>query len=161
MTPASCYLLFMTGGRHLAFPLAAVERVLRAARLSPVPDGPKTLLGMLNLGGEIIPVLDLPSEPQVVERKVHVHDRIILLCCSHGRVGLLAEQVQGVVEFSQDQIRKAENILPETGNGLFGFAAMDACSVLIYEPEQLLSLPDHMPVDAPGKKKAAGGYESG
>jgi purine-binding chemotaxis protein CheW len=56
--------------REYALPLGCVVEVVRMAALAPVPDGPRHVLGLLDLRGRVVPVLDLrlrlglaPAEP--------------------------------------------------------------------------------------------------
>ena len=47
------------GGQSWALPLAAVERVVGMVAVSPLPESPAGVRGAINVGGEIVPVLDL------------------------------------------------------------------------------------------------------
>src|ERR1043166_579372 len=58
--PASCHLVvFLLAEQHYALPLAMVERVLPVVAVSPLPQAPPMTLGMINLHGTVMPVLDL------------------------------------------------------------------------------------------------------
>ena len=48
----------VVGGITLAVPIAAVERILRMAALSPVPNPTPGVAGLLNIAGEVLPVVD-------------------------------------------------------------------------------------------------------
>jgi purine-binding chemotaxis protein CheW len=63
-------ILLRLDGREYALPLGCVVEVVRMVALAPVPDGPSHLLGLLDLRGRVVPVLDLrrrlglaPAEP--------------------------------------------------------------------------------------------------
>jgi purine-binding chemotaxis protein CheW len=67
--PTSVILLRLEGHEY-ALPLACVVEVVRMAALAPVPDAPAHVLGLLDLRGRVVPVLDLrrrlglaPAEP--------------------------------------------------------------------------------------------------
>ena len=47
----------LADGRY-AVPVASVREVIRTGRLTPVPGAPPAVLGITNLRGEILPVLD-------------------------------------------------------------------------------------------------------
>jgi len=55
---ASQLLLARVGDSTYAVPTAAVERILRMAALSPLPDAPPGIVGVLNLQGTVLPVVD-------------------------------------------------------------------------------------------------------
>jgi len=54
----STVLLVRLGERQYGLPIAAVERVLPMAHVSALPDGGEGLLGMLNLHGQVLAVVD-------------------------------------------------------------------------------------------------------
>jgi purine-binding chemotaxis protein CheW len=67
--PTSVILLRLEGHEY-ALPLGHVVEVVRMAALAPVPDAPRHVLGLLDLRGRVVPVLDLrrrlglaPAEP--------------------------------------------------------------------------------------------------
>lgn len=49
------------GAEHYALPVEAVLEVARPARLTPVPGAPAHVVGVMNLRGEVLPVVDLAA----------------------------------------------------------------------------------------------------
>ncbi|WP_077036126.1 chemotaxis protein CheW [Pelomonas sp. KK5] len=87
---------FAVPGLHLCLPLECVTRVLPIMALQELPQAPPWVLGLLNLGGEILPVLDLALW---LQRPAHAYDLDTpVLLCSDGRrsAGLLVQRVDGV-----------------------------------------------------------------
>jgi purine-binding chemotaxis protein CheW len=68
-TDVRAVLLVRIGERQYGLPLASVERVLPMAYVVPLPDSGIGLMGMLNLHGNVMPVIDprvrlgVPSPP--------------------------------------------------------------------------------------------------
>jgi purine-binding chemotaxis protein CheW len=52
------WLGFSLKGQRYAVPLASVREVIRPGDITPVPGGPHDVLGIVNLRGQIVPVLD-------------------------------------------------------------------------------------------------------
>lgn len=52
------FLVFRVGSERFAVELAAVDEVIEAPSLQPVPDAPPTLLGIAMLRGEFVPIHD-------------------------------------------------------------------------------------------------------
>jgi purine-binding chemotaxis protein CheW len=50
---------FRLAGQHLAIPLESVIRVVPALKCTPLPGAPQTVLGLVNVRGQIVPVVDL------------------------------------------------------------------------------------------------------
>ena len=55
-----CFMLpFWLAGQHLAVPLENVIRVLPALSCTPLPGAPGSVCGVVNVRGQILPVVDL------------------------------------------------------------------------------------------------------
>lgn len=50
---------FRLAGQRLAIPLESVIRVVPALKCTPLPGAPQTVLGLVNVRGQIVPVVDL------------------------------------------------------------------------------------------------------
>ena len=55
----SAHLLVRVGGERYALPIRYVVEVARMGELTPVPGAPHALLGVQNLRGQVVPVVDL------------------------------------------------------------------------------------------------------
>ena len=53
------YVVFRLGGEGYALEVMRVQEVLDMQLLTEVPGGPKSLLGVINLRGHVVPVYDL------------------------------------------------------------------------------------------------------
>jgi chemotaxis signal transduction protein len=100
---AETVLLVRLGERQYALPIASVERVLPMAYVSPLPDVGVGLLGMLNLHGAVLPVLDprpllgLPTPAPAVEHR-------LVLLSSTTRFLVWVDNVEEVVDCAQDAL---------------------------------------------------------
>lgn len=53
------YLTFVLAGEHYSVPVLKVREIMRLCPTTPVPHMPAFMLGVINLRGRIVPVLDL------------------------------------------------------------------------------------------------------
>jgi chemotaxis signal transduction protein len=105
--PSLQALFFSVPGMQLCLPLEQVSRVLALPALQEVPDAPGQLVGLLNLGGEALPVVDLC---RLLKRPPLAYDidTPVLLCESGGRrCCLVAGAVSGVGAVENSQRRGA------------------------------------------------------
>jgi len=71
--------LVCTLGSHIcAFPLAIVKRVLRAAAVSPLPQAPQGVLGVVDVAGQRIPVFTLRQRLGLSARTLDPNDRFVV-----------------------------------------------------------------------------------
>ncbi len=86
-------LLCRVGDERVALRLEAVEEVVPMARLAALPEAPKWIPGVLNLGGHSLPVIDTLARLTRRERRPELSD-LIVICRSDGRqVGLIVEEI--------------------------------------------------------------------
>ena len=88
------YVRFRVGSKGYALPVEHVREVAEAGLLSPVPGAPDPVLGVRNLHGQVLPVVDLG----VVLGVEHERDTSRLLIAEAGsrRAGLAVDWVDDV-----------------------------------------------------------------
>ncbi len=91
-------LLYMAvAGHHFCLRLGDVERLLPLMQVQSVPEGPDYLLGVMNLRGEAVPVLDLARRLNLPAVARYALDTPVVLAAIGGlRAGLVVDEVQGV-----------------------------------------------------------------
>jgi purine-binding chemotaxis protein CheW len=104
------FLVFGLNGNRFAISLAVVERVVRVAEITPVPDPPAGIRGVINVAGQITPVMDLRQQLHLAEAEIEISDYLILIQSNQGRIALLVNEVLWIIERSRDDIVPADNI---------------------------------------------------
>lgn len=108
---AADYLLFRLGTRRCALPRASVLEILPLPRLWRPPGLPRPLAGFMNLGGEAVPVLDLPrlfglaSTGAEAEAALYRHIMLTPDLEEGRRVALLVDRVLDVVRIPARHLR--------------------------------------------------------
>lgn len=93
-------------GHRFCLRLADVERLLPLMQWQPVPDGPDYLLGLMNLRGEAVPVLDLARRLGLPGRERYDLDLPVVLASLGGlRAGLVVDEVLGVKAVPRTALR--------------------------------------------------------
>ena len=82
------------GGEQYALPVQYVHEVVDLGELSAVPGSADSVLGLLNLGGEIVPAFDLASILQI-ERDAHPR-RLLIVQCEGQRAAFAVDEVLDV-----------------------------------------------------------------
>jgi purine-binding chemotaxis protein CheW len=105
-------LIFKIGKRHFALHLKDVVRVFLAAEISPLPGAPEIVKGVINLHGNITPVLDIRRRFQIEEKPLSVHDVFILIKVSTRSFCIIAESVENSINVPEDDIKMKDSIWP-------------------------------------------------
>jgi purine-binding chemotaxis protein CheW len=115
---AESYVIFRLGGEGYALEVMRVQEVLDVKSLTQVPGGPKSLRGVLNLRGKVVPVYDLrvPFDLPIDVNPARAPS-VLMVESSHGGevhvTGLLVDRVSDVLEFSPEEIQPS----PQLGLG--------------------------------------------
>ncbi len=113
------YVLFRLGGEGYALEVMRVQGVLDVKTLTQVPGGPKSLRGMLNLRGHVVPVYDLrvPFELPIELMPPGRASSVLMIESIVGNdlrvTGLLVDRVYDVLEFAPEEVQPA----PQLGLG--------------------------------------------
>lgn len=127
---------------NLALKLEAVERVIRAVEIAPLPDAPRGVLGVINMQGRIVPVFDLRARFGLPAREVRASDYLVIARMRARVVALLVDAVAGVVPAGQVQILQSSEILPEM-ECISGVMKLQSGLVFLHDLEKFLSLADY------------------
>jgi purine-binding chemotaxis protein CheW len=130
--------LFVIDEQRVALVLSLVERAVRVVDVTPLPAAPQSVLGIVNVRGEVIPVYDLRRRFRLPEREINLSDQLMIAKTSRHRVALLVDAVDGVLEVTKEEIASAEQILPEM-EYVHGVLKLQDGLVLIHDLEQFLS----------------------
>jgi purine-binding chemotaxis protein CheW len=149
-------LVFALDEPRFALHLSVVERVVRAVELMPLPKAPAIALGVINMQGQIIPVVNIRMRLHLPMRELELDDRFIIAHTSRRRVALLVDSVSGIRELTDREWAAAEQVVPGA-KYIHGVAKLADDLVLICDLEEFLSVDEEQALEASlatGKKKA-------
>jgi len=139
--------LFLLDEQYYALHLPAVERVVRAVEVTPLPKAPAIVSGVINVQGQIIPVVDVRKLFRLPAREMQLDDQLIIAHTSRRLVALVVKSVVGIRELPDQEILNAKQALPFAAY-IRGVAKMGDDLVLIYDLDQFLSLDEEQALDA-------------
>jgi purine-binding chemotaxis protein CheW len=132
-------LVFSLDDRRYALRLEAVERVVRAVEVTSLPDAPEIVLGIINVQGRIVPVINLRKRLRLQGREVRPGDQFIITSPSMRIYALAVDAVHGVVECPDGALVQATEILPPM-ESVEGVLILADGMVLLSDMDTLLSL---------------------
>jgi len=86
----------------IGFPLTEVLSISKVTEIVPVPFSPSYIVGVINLRGDIIPIISLKSRLGLPESKEYT--MVVILDTSFGKVGILVDKVVGVIKIPMDKL---------------------------------------------------------
>ena len=130
---------FQLDERHFGLALAQVQRVIRAVDVTPLPQSPGIVLGVISLHGKIVPVLNVRRRFGFPEREVCIDDQFIIATALGRTVALVVNGVKGIIEYPADQIVAMEKIV-HPSRQVEGLIQLEDGLVLIHDLDRFLSV---------------------
>jgi purine-binding chemotaxis protein CheW len=139
-------LIFRVDTQRFALELEVVERVVRAVAITPLPDAPSTVLGIINLTGNVVPVLSPRRKLGFTERELSPDDQFVIARVSGRTVACLVDEVETVVRLPASEVGRAVQITPSLGR-IPGTVRLADGIVLIHELETFFSAAEARALD--------------
>jgi len=87
-----------------------VQEVLRYTEIAPVPGAPPYVLGIINLRGNVVTVIDTRHRFGLTSAETTDNTRIVIIEADQHVVGILVDAVAEVVYLRQSEIETAPNV---------------------------------------------------
>lgn len=140
------YTTFMLDEQNYALRLSSVQRVVHAVEVTPLPKAPDTILGIINVQGQVIPVFDTRKRFGLPEKELGIRDQLIIARTSKRTVALLVDSTGGVIECSGQEVISDETILPSM-EYVEGVIKLKDGMIIIHNLDSFLSLEEEEKLD--------------
>jgi purine-binding chemotaxis protein CheW len=87
-----------------------VQEVLRYSEIAPVPGAPSYVLGIINLRGNVVTVIDTRQRFGLASSEVTDNTRIVIIEADKQVIGILVDSVAEVVYLRQSEVETAPNV---------------------------------------------------
>lgn len=104
------YIVSRVGDEQYGIDISYVDNIVRMQNITRVPKTQSYFIGVINLRGEIIPVMDLRKKLELDENELTSATRIIIIKPEQSALlGLLVDEVREVVSLSVDEIEDVQH----------------------------------------------------
>lgn len=108
--PVLQWVTFQLGDETYGVNVMQVQEVLRVTEIAPVPGAPDYVLGIINLRGNVVTVLDTRKRFGMETRDSDDSSRILIIESAEQVVGILVDSVSEVVYLRGSEIEPAPNV---------------------------------------------------
>jgi len=100
--------VFKIDNEEYAFDIEDVQEIIRYDTITPIPNAPKYVEGVLNLRGAVIPIISLPKR---LDYKCDINDKtkIIVYSINNENIGFIVDDVSEILFVEDKYISKATN----------------------------------------------------
>ena len=99
------YLTFLIGGQEYAIDILQVQEIKSWGAVTPLPGAPVHVLGVINLRGVLVPLVDLRIRFKVGQPTYTATTAVIVVRSGDRVVGLVADQVCEVYQLTDEMIQ--------------------------------------------------------
>lgn len=129
---------FLINGQRFAIRLSDVKQIIRAVEITPVPNAPGYICGIIDMHGLVIPVINMHVRIGLPDRPTQVDDRFIIANASNRVVALRVDEVTEIIHHADDHFFKAETISSDLD--ILGIIRSSDGLILIYDLETFLTV---------------------
>ena len=108
--PILQWVTFRLDGETYGINVMQVQEVLRYTEIAPVPGAPAYVLGIINLRGNVVTVIDTRHRFGLMGTEVSEQTRIVIIEADNHVVGILVDAVAEVVYLRQSEMETAPNV---------------------------------------------------
>ena len=138
---------FMLDEQRYGLRLSVVERVVRAVEVISLPSAPDIVMGVINLAGQVVPVVNVRRRFRLPEKELGLDDQLIIAKTVGRTVALLVDSASSLVKVSAGDVIHASKILPRI-DYIDGVATLEDGMLLIHDLDKFLSLEEERALDA-------------
>lgn len=117
-----------------------VQEVLRVTEIAPVPGAPHYVLGIINLRGNVVTVIDTRERLGLGSKEMDESTRIVIIEADKLVVGILVDAVAEVVDLRSSEIESAPSVgNDESSKYIQGVATRDGELLILVDLNKLLN----------------------
>lgn len=136
---ASQYLTFAVNNQDFGIEILRVQEIKNFSRVTPIPNMPACVKGVMNLRGTVVPIVDLRSKFSMPFAEYDQFTVIIVVNVGGRVMGLIVDAVSDVLDISPDAIENAPNMGGADTSFIMGLAKSGDQIVTLLDIEQLLA----------------------
>jgi purine-binding chemotaxis protein CheW len=136
------FLVFRLDDNEFALPIEAVEEVARVPdQITRLPKTPKFLEGVVNLRGEVLPVVDQRRRFELPAISASANRRLVVVRSERHRAGLIVDSVSEVLRCSPDRIKPSPDLTGDALGIVHSVINLEESEriVLLLDPSELLT----------------------
>ena len=139
-TLADMFLTFKLGNEDYGIEIRYVTEIVGMQNITEVPDMPDFVKGVVNLRGQVIPIVDVRLRFHMEERAYDERTCIIVVSINSTMIGLVVDTVNEVSNIGEDSISPPPKIAStESANYIHGMGKVGDGVVILLSGQKLLS----------------------
>jgi purine-binding chemotaxis protein CheW len=137
--PSGQHVVFTLSGQEFGMPIREVREILRMLAITRIPELPPGILGVINLRGTILPVLDVAGKLHLPPTEPDDATKILVAERPGGEFAFLADKVTEVLDLTVDSSgTQTPEEVPTAHGAVVGVATGPHGLIVLLDPAMLL-----------------------
>jgi purine-binding chemotaxis protein CheW len=134
------WVTYMLEGEKYGIDVMLVKEVLRNIEIAPVPGAPDYVLGIINLRGNVVTVIDTRTRFGLPQKEVDDNSRVIVIETEDQSVGILVDAIAEVADIPKSEIEVTPNVgNDDSSKYIMGVYSGKGSLIILIEIAKLLS----------------------
>ena len=139
------YVVFKLENEFYGIDIENVQGIEKVQEFTKVPNAKDYIKGVINLRGEVVPIIELRKRFRLPEREIDENSRIIVVFLNDLQVGILVDSSSEVIEFSSEEIDIAPSSMEsEHENFVKSIGKKDERLIILLSTEKILDIKDEL-----------------
>jgi purine-binding chemotaxis protein CheW len=132
--------VFRLAGEQYGVRITQVQEINRLAKITKVPRAPRFVEGVINLRGDVIPVIDLRKRFEIESKDYNEFTRVIVSDINKKKIGIIVDEVLEVLRISRQLVEDAPDILQnqQVHSFMDGIANLEKRMIMMLNLENIL-----------------------
>ena len=139
------FVTFLMGEDLYGVSIMDAQEIIRMMPVTRVPNAPDFVEGVINLRGNVIPVLDLRKRFKITEARGDdvKEPAVVVIKVENITVGIIIDKVSGVLHLKESDVKPtAPGISPIGEEYIAGVGQLDSGLVILLDAARLLTNPE-------------------
>ena len=131
---------FHLGNEEYGVDISQVQEIIRMVDITHVPRAPHFMEGVINLRGQLIPIIDLRTRFGMGRQDHTKNTRIIVTEIATKRVGIIVDSVSEVLNLPIENVEEAPEMIAGVGTEyISGVGKMNDRLIILLELQKVIS----------------------
>lgn len=134
------YVIFKLSGEEYGVEINHVQEITEYKKATKVPNVPNFVEGIINLRGNITPIISLKKKFNLVESEIKENNRIIIINLKNKQVGFIVDDASQVLTMDEKHIENPPEILTGIDRQyIIGIGKMEEKIIIMLDLEKILT----------------------
>lgn len=127
------FVVFCIGQEEYAVPISQAKEIIIYTAPTKIPSNMEGMLGVINLRGKILPLIDLGKKLNIESKKEINEQKIIIIENTDRAFGTIVDDVEEVMKIPEGNTHKISDALFKESKYIIGIARIDNRLIIIID----------------------------